>query len=59
MIFGANCSEDSVVVQRFVSYLFKEISAMEKQSYSIGDREIKFSEFPNVSFFGWGASCVC
>ena len=51
MIFGANCSEDSVVVRRYVSYLFKEISVMEKQSYSIGDREIrfKFSEFPNDS----------
>ena len=49
MMFGANCSEDSVVVRRYVSYLFKEISVMEKQSYSIGDREIrfKFSEFPN------------
>ena len=49
MIFGANCSEDSVVVRRYVSYLFKEISVMEKQSYSIGNREIrfKFSEFPN------------
>ena len=49
MIFGANCSEDSVVVQRYVSNLFKEISVMEKQSYSISDREIrfKFSEFPN------------
>lgn len=49
MIFGANCSEDSVVVRRYVSYLFKEISVMEKQSYSIRDREIrfKFSEFPN------------
>ena len=48
-IFGANCSEDSVVVRRYVSYLFKEISVMEKQSYSIGNREIrfKFSEFPN------------
>ena len=49
MIFGTNCSEDSVVVRRYVSYLFKEISVMEKQGYSIGDREIrfKFSEFPN------------
>ena len=49
MIFGANCSEDSVVVRRYVSYLLKEISVMEKQSYSIGNREIrfKFSEFPN------------
>ena len=49
MIFEANCSEDSVVVRRYVSYLFKEISVMEKQSYSIRDREIrfKFSEFPN------------
>ena len=49
MIFGANCSEDSVVVRRYVSYLFKEISVMEKQSYSIRDREIRlqFSELPN------------
>ena len=30
MIFGANCSEDSVVVQRYVSYLFMEISVMEE-----------------------------
>ena len=37
MIFGANCSEDSVVIQCYVSYLFKEISVMEKQSYSIND----------------------
>ena len=37
------------MVQRYVSYLFKEISVMEKQSYSISNREIKFkfSEFPN------------
>lgn len=28
MIFGANCSEDSVVVRRYVSYLFKEISVI-------------------------------
>ena len=49
MIFGANCSEDSVVVRGYVSYLFKEISVLEKQSYSFGDREVrfKFSEFPN------------
>ena len=49
MIFGANCSEDAVVVRHYVSYLFKEISVMEKQSFSISDREIKFkfSEFPN------------
>ena len=49
MIFGANCSEDAVVIRHYVSYLFKEISVMEKQSFSISDREIKFkfSEFPN------------
>ena len=49
MIFGADCSEDAVVVRHYVFYLFKEISVMEKQSFSISDREIKFkfSEFPN------------
>lgn len=32
-----------------MSYLLKEMSVMEKQSFSISDREIKFkfSEFPN------------
>lgn len=49
MILGANFSEDSVVVRRCVSYLFKEMLVMEKQNYSISGREIrfKFSEFPN------------
>lgn len=37
------------MVQHYVFYLFKQISVMEKQSYSISDREIrfKFCEFPN------------
>ena len=37
------------MVRHYLSYLFNKISVMEKQSYSINKREIrfKFSEFPN------------
>lgn len=49
LIFGANYSENLVVVRHYVSYLFKEISVTEKQTNSIDGREIKFkfSEFTN------------
>lgn len=36
---------DISVVQRYVSYLFKEISVIEKQTFSIHDREIRLKVF--------------
>ena len=49
LIFGANCHEDSLVVQRYVKFLFNEISHIEKQIFSVDgvDFKFRFSEFPN------------
>jgi len=35
LIFGSNCAENSVVVQRYVKFLYKEMSEIEKKSFSV------------------------
>ena len=49
LILGANCHEDSLVVQRYVKFLLNEISHIEKQTFNVDGVDIKFrfSEFPN------------
>lgn len=49
LIFGANCSESSVPVQRYVKHLLQEMTTIENKSYSINGKDIKFkfAEFPN------------
>lgn len=49
LIFGANCPESSVAVFRYVKFLLREISEIEKNTFNINDKNIKFkfSEFPN------------
>jgi hypothetical protein len=49
LIFGANCAEDSPVVQRFVKRLLTEMVSIESKVYVVMGREIKFqfAEFPN------------
>lgn len=49
LIFGANCSESSLVVQRYVKFLFSEMSDIENKTFQVNGTEVKFtfSEFPN------------
>jgi len=49
LIFGANCSESSVPVQRYVKHLLQEMTTIEGKTYSINGKDInfKFAEFPN------------
>ena len=49
LIFGANCSESSPVVQRYVKFLFREMSEIEKKTFQVNGTEVRFifSEFPN------------
>ena len=49
LIFGANCSESSPVVQRYVKFLFREMSEIEKKTFEVNGTEVRFifSEFPN------------
>jgi len=49
LIFGANCDENSVVVQKYVKFLYNEISHIEKETFEVNGRQMKFrfSEFPN------------
>ena len=49
LVFGANCGESSIVIQRYVKFLFSEISEIKKTSFVVNGKEIKFefSEFPN------------
>ena len=48
LIFGANCSESSLV-QQYVEFLFREMSEIEKTTFQVNGTEVKFtfSEFPN------------
>jgi len=49
LIFGANCSKSSLVVQRYVKFLFSEMSDIENKPFQVNETEVKFtfSEFPN------------
>lgn len=49
MIFGANCEENSVVIQRYVKFLLHEITEIEKRVFNINGANVtfRFSEFPN------------
>jgi hypothetical protein len=49
LIFGANCSEGSVAVQRYVKFLLSDISEIEKNTFKVNGVDIKFNflEFPN------------
>ena len=49
MIFGANCEENSIVIVRYVKFLLKEITEIEKREFQIDGKNVKFtfSEFPN------------
>ena len=49
LIFGSNCSENSLVMKRYVLRLLKDISEVDKKVFHIDGRDIKFefSEFPN------------
>ena len=49
LIFGANCSESSLVVQRYVKFHFSEMSEIENKTFQVNGTEVKFtfSEFPN------------
>ncbi len=49
LIFGANCSEDSPVVQRFLKLILADMVLIESKVYSVMGREVKFrfAEFPN------------
>ena len=46
---GANCPESSPVVQRYVKFLFREMSEIEKKTFEVNGTEVRFifSEFPN------------
>ena len=46
---GANCPESSPVVQRYVTFLFREMSEIEKKTFEANRTEVRFifSEFPN------------
>ena len=49
LIFGANCPENLPVVQRYVKFLFREMSEIEKKTFKVNGTEVRFifSEFPN------------
>ena len=42
-IFGANCSESSVPVQRYVKDLLQEMTTIEDKTDSINEKDIKFN----------------
>ena len=48
-VLGANCPESSPVVQRYVKFLFREMSEIEKKTFEVNGTEVRFifSEFPN------------
>lgn len=49
LIFGANCSESCIAVQRYVTRLFRDIAYLEDNVFSINGYVVKFefSEIPN------------
>ena len=49
MIFGANCQESSIVVQRYVKFLLGEISEIEKKTFQVNGTNVMFkcAEFRN------------
>ena len=46
LILGANCPESSPVVQRYVKFLFRELSEIEKKTFEVNGTEVRFI-FPN------------
>ena len=49
MIFGSNCSKESAVVKTYISKISKQIIQIERTTFSINGKNIKFrfSELPN------------
>ena len=49
LIFGANCSESSLPVKRYVKHLLQEMTVMEDKTYNLNGKDMKFrfAEFPN------------
>lgn len=64
LLFGANCTENTIPVQRFIRLLVAEISDIEKSSHTVYVNKypvtvnFHFADFPNdmkmLAFFGWG-----
>ena len=48
LIFGANCSESSLPVKRYVKHLLQEMTVMEGKTYNLNGKDMKFrfAEFP-------------
>lgn len=42
LIFGSNCSEESAVVEKYISMISKQIVEIEPSTFSINNRNIKF-----------------
>ena len=53
-IFGANCSESSLVVQQYVEFLFKEMSEIEKKTFQVNGTEVH----PDTNAAGKGLTSV-
>ena len=45
LIFGANYSESSPVVQRYVKFLFREMLEIEKKTFEVNGTEVRFIFF--------------
>ena len=47
MIFGANCAESCITVEKYVSKLVNDISYLERNVFEVKTVKFEFAEIPN------------